>query len=534
MYLILLGESTLYGLLGAVFGVALSFLSVKFVGELFNEYGNYGIHPPVYISEGYLITAVIFAIVLSMLITLSSIFKLNRTSLKDSILNTIDTEAKVSNFQIIVGEVLLVLSIVTFFINTGNNFALGGLSILFLIIGFVLIMPEVIDLLSIVIQFINQRLFGSEAAVGAKNLRNNKIIIGNIRIVTIVMALLIGVFTIIISIQANGDNLRTGENFQFAIGNLDKDLSKYDSIYKLNVVDGVFHNYEKFTRFSSGDKGLTFLLKTVDEKEEIKRFEPGIVYDSSILKNLYSGKSILIDEYRAKLYGIKIGDVLTLDDNSALNKGVKYTVAGFLDCKRFTADRSVALVSVPNYTSDISGAPDKLLVKTKGDIEAVRNTLRNTLIDTESSIYTKEESLMGSYTLVGKAIMVVEIVLLLGIIMGLFGMTNNQFVGFVQRKRELAVLYSIGMDTAKLTKMLLFETLAVFSTAIILGAVLGLLIIQMLPKLLGAVGLAIDFTIPIGFVAVVIAGIFIILFVSAIFPIKKITKINVVEELKYE
>lgn len=534
IYQLLLLENLVYGFAGFGLGFLLGLISLKVVGELFNEYRSYGISSVISLNPLYIIISILFALFLSLLMTSFYIMKIKRLSIKDIMLDTAESGINISYKNLLYGAGGILVALGLNFINKNYNLLFAVFSVLLLIIGFIWLIPILVNIGANGIAYINQVIFGPVAKLGSINITNNKISNNIIKVITIIISLVLGVFSILLSIQGNSKNLSSGQNYDVIITNLEKDMSKFNSIQQILGVKNSLFSYEKITRFSYQKKGMTFALKVIDPEEKIKEFEPGILYESGILEKLSSGKGILIDEFRARIYGISLGDTLTIDDETVNNNKIKYQVIGLIDSSGFTADRSVALISQENFQIDIGHYPSKILIESDMDSGVLVDELKNQLIDTNAQVSTQNEYLMGSYIVVGKALNVMVIILAFGIIMGLTGIANYQLSGFIQRKRELAGLYSVGLDLNLLKKMLIFEIITEFFLAVFYGLILGMLFLLVLPNLMGAVGLAIDFVIPAGFLLILSLVIGLILILTALSAVKKITTINIIGELKYE
>lgn len=57
----------------------------------------------------------------------------------------------------------------------------------------------------------------------------------------------------------------------------------------------------------------------------------------------------------------------------------------------------------------------------------------------------------------------------LSVVLSVFGLMNNQIIGFIQKKKEYAVLYSTSMSKKQLKIMVLFEVLGTFFCGCIFG-----------------------------------------------------------------
>ena len=118
-------------------------------------------------------------------------------------------------------------------------------------------------------------------------------------------------------------------------------------------------------------------------------------------------------------------------------------------------------------------------------------------------------------------------------LIGIFGVFNNFIVNFMSRKRELAVFRSVGMDKWQLTKMILIEA---FSGGLI-GGLLGLGSSYLAVNVLNQLLIALHLPMTVYYqeellIYALVAGIIVSL-LAVISPVLKATRLNIVEEIKF-
>src|SRR5699024_715630 len=128
----------------------------------------------------------------------------------------------------------------------------------------------------------------------------------------------------------------------------------------------------------------------------------------------------------------------------------------------------------------------------------------------------------------------VLIIIVLGLVIGLLGISNNLLVSFMERKKEYAVLYSVCMSRIQLVKMLLFEMIMTVIAVVIIGFVGGLVMNMVWPRLLYAVGLRVDFSFNYELFFILCGAVFLLLALSSLFIIRKVARLHVLNELRYE
>lgn len=110
---------------------------------------------------------------------------------------------------------------------------------------------------------------------------------------------------------------------------------------------------------------------------------------------------------------------------------------------------------------------------------------------------------------------------------------NTMSTNINLRKKEFAIIKSIGVTPSGFSKMIYLESLLYGVFALLYGLPIGLLIDVYMNKVLGNV-IEIGMVLPIKAVLMSIVGIFVITFVSAYIPMKKINKENVIENIRQE
>lgn len=123
---------------------------------------------------------------------------------------------------------------------------------------------------------------------------------------------------------------------------------------------------------------------------------------------------------------------------------------------------------------------------------------------------------------------------IIALIIGAFGVINNFFISFIERKRHLAVYASVGMNRHQTRKMLFIEALSIGLIGSIGGIVGGSLMIHVIPAMLDISNFPMEIYYSSGaFITSVILGVLITV-ISSIVPSLKSSKLNIIEAIKYE
>ena len=119
----------------------------------------------------------------------------------------------------------------------------------------------------------------------------------------------------------------------------------------------------------------------------------------------------------------------------------------------------------------------------------MKEDLRKALAGTNTYIQTKTEFIDNQRNQTNSILGMVEAMLGLSVILSLFGLMNNQIIGFIQKKKEYAVLYSTSMSKSQLRVMVLFEVLGTFICGCLIGMELSIWLTGLLEQVLSSIGL---------------------------------------------
>jgi len=118
------------------------------------------------------------------------------------------------------------------------------------------------------------------------------------------------------------------------------------------------------------------------------------------------------------------------------------------------------------------------------------------------------------------------------VIISLFGIVNTLALSVFERTREIGMLRAVGTTRRQIRRMVRYESVITAVIGGILGAVLGVVVAWIVT--IGLSDQGIVFSVPViqVIVAVVVAAFTGIL--SAIFPARRASRLNVLQALQYE
>jgi putative ABC transport system permease protein len=126
--------------------------------------------------------------------------------------------------------------------------------------------------------------------------------------------------------------------------------------------------------------------------------------------------------------------------------------------------------------------------------------------------------------------------IVVAVLVAIFGIANTLTVSITDRRRELAVLQSLGAFRGQIRRTIWIEALGVAAMGLVLGSGLGAInlyyVLQIVQR--DIVGLRLDYVFPIATVLMLVPAILAAAFFAAIWPAELALRGSLVEALEYE
>lgn len=272
-----------------------------------------------------------------------------------------------------------------------------------------------------------------------------------------------------------------------------------------------------------------------DKKEAIK--EKGVIL---VRKTYYEepGK-----KYEFELTNYKVGDRVTAytteyDGEKETRKEIEFKIMAITD-DISTGSSGYNYMGLEFITYDEVGEKlgfntdaNEVYISTNGD-EDIRNTVKDIankygydVFDIMEDVKSMEDTLMVMQIFVYGFVTVISLVSITNIV-------NTISTNINLRKRELAIIKSIGVTPGGFNKMIYMESLLYGALALIYGIPLGIGLVALMNVILGDV-IQMGLVLPWSAIVIATIGIFVITFISAYIPMKKINKENIIENIRQE
>lgn len=316
---------------------------------------------------------------------------------------------------------------------------------------------------------------------------------------------------------------------------IDKTFSKKnkdgETVYDFNYEQNIF----QFTDDKDIDN-LKLINGSFDKETAIKEngiilrnkssySEPGKKYDVS-LTNYKVGDTINAYKFSRDENGnqknepIKLKVLATTDDLLPGNKMSTYMGIDFITYNEVGSKLGYDINSGNIYINSDKSKDTRDALKKIGEKYGYN------VHDEVDNALEMEQSIIAIKIFVYGFVLVISLVSITNIV-------NTISTNINLRKREFAIIKSIGVTPQGFNKMIYLESLLYGVLALVYGVPIGLLIDVVMNKIMGNV-VQLGMILPWNAVLVSIVGVFVITFIASYIPMRKINKENIIENIRQE
>lgn len=536
---ILLYESFIYSLFGSVVGVSLGELILYVVSREISPLKDYGIYMSFSINPLYIGIGIVFAVFISVVSAVLPARSVRKLPVKDVILNRMEIKHQKGNIRLIVGIVLLVAALVGAIIDESWTV---DLSIVFLIaayVGMIMFLRKFLKVLSDILA----KIFRIKTILflAFNNVKVSKLLRGNI-------SLLILSFSSILFIASSGKSMEVAVidcykklNYDYEISNIIENTSdtstteliieKLDSMECIDK-DFIMPNYsvigliDKLNVYVTGADPLKYAwYNEYLELKSDKYYKYFQELDSS------DDNAIIITDYIAKEIGKSIGDEIEVNVN---NKVAAFKIVGTYNGKMFNNGRMI--IAKPEIVKKAFNIKEATTIdfNVVGDNKKAEAEFKGVLADFGATYRSNEDMMELNEKSNQQMISLIGVFGVIAMIVASIGIFNNITISFQQRRKEFAVMSSVGMNANKRKRLVLAENMYCVIVSIVLSVPFALLINKLMTKVLIQLNLPMSLMFDWNSLTMYSAVLVVVIFIASLSTMKNSKKINVVKELKYE
>ena len=538
---ILLMESFMYSVFGAVFGVGLGELILYIVNRMTSPLKDYGIYMSFNVKPSLIVTGILFAVIISMISAWMPARSVRKLPVKDVILGRLEIKHKKGNIRFIAGTVLLALSIACAFVKAGWTEELGIFILSMSVIGLIMMLRKFLKILSDKLSGLFKN--NTSMFLALNNVKTSKLLRANITLMVIA-------FTAVLTISALGKSMAEGVvnayekmNFDFEISNIinnNSDVATTDIIVdKLNSLDCV----KKDTIMPMmnawvkvDDKTTPFILQSADPLK-FAHYNDYLELSSEkyykYFEELENSDDYLcvVTDFLCKKTGKKAGDTIEIEVN---NKKAEFKIVGSIDGKLYN-NGSIIIIKpeIVKKEYNIKEA-DAINFDITGDAKEAEAQFKGFLADLGATYISHDDMMEENAKSNQMFVDLLGIFAIIAMLVSAIGIFNNITISFQQRRKEFAVYSSIGMNSKKRKRLVFVENMYCVLLAIAISVPYTLLSNRLMFNVLKKLNIPLELkfnwsTLPFYCIALAF-----IIFLASLSTMRKSKKINVVSELKYE
>ncbi len=533
-------ESIFYGLCGGVIGDALGMVVLMIINRITSPLAEYGIIEKFSINTIYLVMGIIFAVILSFLSAVLPVRNINKLPIKEVILNSFYVPVKIGWSKFVLGAIMIIISFAGAFISSKWTVSMSPVLSFFAILGIVLASTKFVDLVTNLICKVIKNKSGV-IFLAFNNLRTSRVLLSNVTLIIVAMIssiIISGVSeSLINSLEAAYQEL----DYDISISNILEDSNEesttdliVDELRSLYIVEE--DSINPYYKVTGSIDNIKTAIHGVDPEAyrnylaylELDSVENKEMYDAFV--EAYEEEIILSDRIIEKL-DKKVGDKIILEINNIEHQ---FTIAGQIDGKMYDSGAFAIIKSeIMTEVFEVNEA-SFITISVTADTDIAKVRINTAIFDYGATCTTKSEEVSTKIETMATLCQTLIIFSRLIIIIAVFGIINNMLVGLIQRKKELALLSSIGMSSASRNIMLITESVITVLGATLLIVPYSYIIAMVVTKFMDWAGLAVKVTLNPENVLLTVAITFVSVLLTSIPVLIKSRKISTIDELRYE
>lgn len=538
---ILIMESLIYGILGGIVGIPIGFGILKVMLKKLAMLAPEGLELTIAASTINIVLSATVAIIVSLLSAYIPIKRASKLPIKDVVLGTVEQKNISNKLKLAFGVICFIVSIVMPYTisDKNSNFSnvVGGLSMVGLIISTMILIPLLIYGTSVILEKLYEVIFGNEGKIAARNLKWNRNINHNIMLLVISISSVIVIMVIGSALKsymsgmfkdAKIDGITSSQNIDDEFVKRIKNVNNVKQVLPIYVLDSVSieGKNQEINIDAVQDINLYNEMFAMRYDNDIKKNE--------IISNFNNGRNILINDEIMKKINANNGDIIKLKTKDGFKD---YTIISEYKCR---ANLSSAVIpskyikedfKINGYSTVAYSVSD---IESTSDIENATKEIRNLYNGKVNETKSIKSCLELIENIVNSLFMLLDGLTYFILILGIVGIINNLIINYIEKKRYIAMYKSVGLSKMQHIKMVIIEGFTVGLIGGILGTFIAYLESKIIFKVAGPRLTLIETNITLNtFIIAVIMGIVITL-IGSVIPIIKSSKLQIVEEVRFE
>ncbi len=514
---ILLFENVLYGLSGGIIALGFYFLA-RYLLVIVSPEDAETIGTPSVIK---IFLVILGAVLIEVLVPLKEVLKAVKTSIRDIIFESRDSEYRVNYPSTIFGFVMTIAGVILGLFT--NNIIVSILSLLMIIVGGGLFIRFVVRKVTWSLSGVFEKRNKPIAELAAKECGSKKPNSGNAILAVTTICATTAIFVAGVTFVGGVANEEFDTDIIVSSG-IHKE-NKYDYLKELPAVESLEYLYYSYTTAKFNGKQYYVDVWRVPEGNSYAPFK-------NVERNIEKDE-VVLDMTSAHHANAKVGDTITItfysDSIFPIEKTLR--VKQIVNLNTFGFSGKVIL-SKELYNEMFPKEVTLIAVKSN-DIPASKEAISDALTGGEGILESEE---IRSKSKQEKNVIYIGILGSLGasVVLTLVGISGNQVIGFIGRKKEYAMLHSCACDRASIIKMIWIENAMLFGLSVVCAGILSVPVIMIINHVFVIAEMGIYATPPYGLIFLSLIVLWFITMLTALSPIKSLKKMNTATEMKYE
>ncbi len=534
-------ESLIYGVIGGIIGDILGCVILYIINYVQSPLKDYGIVEKFSINVSYVGIGFLFAILMSMITATAPIRSINKMPVKDIILNTINVTYKNIWFKFITGVVFTIASLLMIYFTSSEPNGIVIISFIALNIGIIMIIPKAVSLLSLLFSLIFKKFSRASAFLAANNLGTSQLLLSNALLIFIT-------FTTGVVCVSTGDAIvrGTGEAYtklvyDISITNIIENNSG-ESTTQMIIDDLEQNQYvikdsiNPIMNSSGNIEGLNLQIYGV-QSDNYRDYMVYLDLNEEGNKSLFDqfsasdGKVIIVTDTVLHNINKEAGDTIPVKINDIESD---FTLLGSIDGKLYNTG-SFALLPYDDFQNEFNKEEaSNITCMITGNIDEARVDISSDIKTYGATLTTKKEDFSIAQDNNNLLMLIFEILSFAVILISNLGIYNSISIGYIQRKKSIAMYSAIGMSNGRKSLMLILESLFSVLMAAVLIGIFSLPILKSFSNLMKVVGLKLEITLDPITIPMLVGFTLIVIFITTLPVVLAEKRASIIDELKYE
>lgn len=534
MNFILILENVVYGLIGGIIGVFAGYGINSKVASLFITTNGVELtNKTSQVTIDTMLIGIAFAVVLEILISIRAIIKANKKQIKDIIFDVQSTRYVIKRISVTLGILLVILAFILNYSNKDTKLVPTLLSIVFLIVGVANLVPIIIRTIALILAKISKKIGWATGVIACKNIGYNKMIISSSRLIVVAISIILAILTVSVSYTKLFTSFKyTVDDYDIVMENVTKNAEEYNKLLEMENVKEVDYMYcygDTETTYNNGEKFN--IIPTIVGQKESRKYIKELDYKIEDLKE----NEVVIDEKYAERNNLKVNDIIKIKWGT-LNKELELKIVGLINSAYFSSNRNVIVMNLESFIENIKDVPMQVHIETEEgtDLQNLKEKIENNIKEISIKISTVDEYLETQKEQVDGIMSLFYIIIGLAVILSFIGIINNQIICFIQRRKELAILNSTCMSKKQLKRMLRTETILSNAISCLIAVGVGFIATGIIETFLETLSMYVEMIFDWNMAFKFIGIVFVLLLCTLRIPGKRMKKMNIVNEIKYE